>query len=48
MKAGNINTKNTEKDNKVDLNVHVFPPCFQDQSFHNTRLLNCANQRVRR
>ena len=29
MKSGNINTRNTEKDITVDLNVHFFPHVFQ-------------------
>ena len=37
-------TRNTEKDIIVDLNVHFFLPCFPDQTFRNPRLLNCANQ----
>ena len=44
MKPGNINVRNTDKDSKVDLNVHFFLPCFPDQIFQNPRLLNCANQ----
>ena len=48
MKPGNINTRNTEKYIIVDLNVHFFIPCFPDQTFHNPRLLNCANQLIRR
>ena len=48
MKPGNINTRNTEKDIIVDLNAHVFLPCFPEQTFHNPRLLNCANQHIRR
>ena len=48
MKSGNINTRNTEKDIIVDLNVHFILPCFPDQTFHNPRLLNCANQLIRR
>ena len=47
MKSGNINTRNTEKDIRVDLNVHFFLPCFPDNTFHNPRLLNCANQLIR-
>ena len=48
MKSGYINTRNTEKDIIVDLNVHFFLPCFLDQTFYNLRLLNCANQLIRR
>ena len=48
MKSGNINTRNTEKDITVDLNVHFFLPCFPDHTFHNTTLLNCANQVIGR
>ena len=33
MKSGNINTRNTEKDIIVDLNVHFFLPCFPDHTF---------------
>ena len=33
MKASNVKTRNTEKDIKVDLNVHFFLPCFPDQTF---------------
>ena len=46
MKSGNINTRNTEKDIIVDLNVHFFLPCCPDQTFHNPRLLNCANHLI--
>ena len=35
MKSGNINTRNTEKDITVDLNVHFFLPCFPDHTFDN-------------
>ena len=35
MKSGNINTRNTEKDITVDLNVHFFLPCLPDHTFHN-------------
>ena len=48
MKSGNTNTRNTEKDITVDLNVHFFLSCFPDHTFHNPRLLNCANQLIRR
>ena len=48
MKSGDINTRNTEKDITVDLNVHCFLPCFPDHTFHNPRLLNCANRHIRR
>ena len=48
MKSGYINTRNTEKDITVDLNVHFFLPCLPDHTFHNPRLLNCANQLIRR
>ena len=48
MKSGNINTRNTEKNITVDLNVHFFLPCFPDYTFHDLRLLNCANQLIRR
>ena len=47
MKSGNINTENTEKNIRVDLIVDFFLPCFPDQTFHNLRLLKCANQLVR-
>ena len=33
MTSGNINTRNTEKDITVDLNVHFFLPCFPDHTF---------------
>ena len=48
MKSDKINTRNTEKDIIVDLNVHFLFPCFPDHTFHNPRLLNYANQLVRR
>ena len=48
MKSGNINTRNTEKDIIVDLNVHFFLSGFPDHTFHNPRLLKCVNQLVRR
>ena len=48
MKSGNINTRSTEKDITVDLNVHFLLPCFPDHTFHSPRLLNCANQLIRR
>ena len=48
MKLGNIDTRNREKDITVDLKVHFFFPCFPDQTLHNPRLLNCANQLIRR
>ena len=48
MKSSNIITRNTEKDIIVDLNVQFFLPCFPDQTFHNPRLLNCANQLIKR
>ena len=37
MKSGNINTRNTEKNIIVDLNVHFFLPCFPDHTFYNPR-----------
>ena len=43
-----MNTRNTEKDIIVDLNVHFFFPCFPDHAFHSPRLLNCADQFIRR
>ena len=48
MKSDYINTRNTEKDITVDLNVHFFLPCFLDHTFDDPRLLNCANQIIRR
>ena len=48
MISGNINIRNTEKYIIVDLNVHLFIPCFPDQTFHNPMLLNYANQLIRR
>ena len=48
MKSGNINTRNTEKDITVDLNVYFVLLRFPDHTFHNPRLLNCANQLIRR
>ena len=33
MKSGNINTRNTEKNIIVDLNVHFFLTCFPDFDF---------------
>ena len=48
MKSGNINTRNKEKDIIIDLNVHFFFPCYPDQTYHHLRLLNCANQFIRR
>ena len=48
MKSGNINTRNTEKDIIVHINVHFFIPCFPDHTFYNPGLLNCANQLIRK
>ena len=48
MKSGKMINGNSEKDIIVDLNVHFFLPCFPDQTFHNPRLFNCANQLIRR
>ena len=48
MKSGNINTRNTEKNLIVDLNVHFFLPYIPDHTFLNPRFRNCANQLIRR
>ena len=40
MKSGKINTRNTEKDSIVNLNVHFLFPYFPDHTFHNPRLPN--------
>ena len=38
MKSGNINTRNTERDITVDLNVHFFHPMFSRSNFSKSKI----------